>query len=284
MPEPSAAAVSAAVPAAADGVVPAAREALAVDVRAKRFRTGEGGVLHALGRVRFALPEGSFTCLVGPSGCGKTTTLSIVLGLDADYEGEVRLGAEGRVAAVFQEPRLLPWRSVEDNVRLALPDARRDAPLDDLFEALGLAGHRGFFPAELSLGLARRAALARAFAQEPALLVLDEPFVSLDAATASRLRELLGALWRARPTTALMVTHDLDEAVLLADRVIALGGSPATVLGEVALGAPRAGRDAAWREAAAARVRRAMAGDGDPGDDVGDGPGRDPDGPRGVDL
>ncbi len=229
-------------------------EALRVDVRAKRFRTGDGPALHALGHVRFALPAGSFTCIVGPSGCGKTTTLALVLGLDDDYEGEIRRGVDGPVAAVFQEPRLLPWRSVEDNVRLALPDARRDAPLDELFDALGLGAHRRFFPGELSLGLARRVALARAFALEPALLVLDEPFVSLDGATAIRLRELLSALWRARPTTALMVTHDIDEAVLLADRVLVLGASPATILGEVCLDTPRAARDAAWRAATATRV------------------------------
>ena len=235
----------------------AADAVLRVDVRAKRYRTGDGSTLHALGSVRFALARGSFTCIVGPSGCGKSTTLALVLGLDDDYEGEVRLEAEGPVAAVFQEPRLLPWRSVEDNVRLALPDARRDAPLDTLFDALDLDAHRGFFPAELSLGLARRAALARAFALEPALIVLDEPFVSLDGATAARLRELLVALWRARPTTALMVTHDLDEAVLLADRVLVFGASPATILGEVRLDAPRAGRDAAWRAAAVARVEAA---------------------------
>ena len=166
------------------------------------------------------------------------------------------------MAAVFQEPRLLPWRSVEDNVRLALPDARRDAPLDALFDALGLGAHRRFFPAELSLGLARRAALARAFALEPALLVLDEPFVSLDGPTAERLRALLATLWQARPTTALMVTHDLDEAVLLADRVLVFGAGPATILGEVSLDAPRASRDAAWRGAAVARVRAVGAGDG----------------------
>ena len=234
------------------------REAvLRVDVRAKRYRTGDGATLHALGRVRFALARGSFTCIVGPSGCGKSTTLALVLGLDDDYEGEIRLDAEGPVAAVFQEPRLLPWRSVEDNVRLALPDARRDAPLDALFDALDLGAHRGFFPAELSLGLARRAALARAFALEPALIVLDEPFVSLDGATAARLRELLVALWRARPTTALMVTHDLDEAALLADRVLVFGAPPATILGEVRLDAPRAERDGPWRAAAVSRVEAA---------------------------
>jgi len=174
---------------------------LEVDIAGRTFRTAEGTSLHAVGRLRFALAPSSFTCIVGPSGCGKTTTLRMIIGLDRGFEGRVNLAGEGPLAAVFQEPRLLPWRTVEQNVRLALPKARRDAPLDALFEALGLDELRAFYPAELSLGLARRAALARAFALEPSLIVLDEPFVSLDEPTAERLRALLIALWRARPTT-----------------------------------------------------------------------------------
>jgi len=152
------------------------------------------------------------------------------------------------VAAVFQEPRLLPWRTVEQNVRLAVAGAAgADADLDALFDTLGLSAHRGLLPGELSLGLARRAALARAFAVQPTLILLDEPFVSLDEDTAERLRELLLRTWRERPTTVLMVTHDLDEAVALADRVLVFAPAPATVAGELPLSADRASRDGAWR-------------------------------------
>ena len=138
-------------------------------------------------------------------------------------------GDGNRIAAVFQEPTLLPWRTVEQNVRLALPKSLRDADLDGLFDTLGLSGMRTLFPSELSLGLARRAALARAFATEPAVLFLDEPFVSLDEPTAERLRHLLLAVWSARPTTALMVTHNLREALMLSDRIIVLSPRPAHV-------------------------------------------------------
>ena len=228
---------------------------LDVDVAGRSFRAADGSVLHAVGALRFSLAPDSFTCIVGPSGCGKTTTLRMILGLDDGYDGQVRLTDEGAVAAVFQEPRLLPWRTVEQNVRLALPTARRDAPLDELFDALGLADLRGFYPSELSLGLARRAALARAFALEPALIVLDEPFVSLDEPTAERLRALLLALWRARPTTALMVTHNPREAALLADRILVFGERPTTVVDVIELPAPRETRTDADVAAVIARLR-----------------------------
>ena len=198
----------------------------------------------------FSIEPGRFVCLVGPSGCGKTTILRAILGLDPDFDGTIRLpDGGGRVAAVFQEPRLLPWRTVEQNVRLALGDgesAGREAALDALFETLRLSDMRGFFPGELSLGLARRAALARAFAVEPSLILLDEPFVSLDEQTAARLRALLMTVWRARSTTALMVTHNLREALELADEIILLTDRPAKVRDIVKLQQPREVRSAGW--------------------------------------
>jgi len=205
-----------------------------VRIDRKAFRMAEGGTLEVLRDVAFALPARSFTCLIGPSGCGKTTTLRILLGLDRDFSGHVdpRL-ATARIAAVFQEPRLLPWRTVEENIRLALPEALVEAPLAPILDAVGLAEAARSYPAELSLGMARRAALARAFAVEPEVLALDEPFVSLDEATAGRLRELLLELWRARPTTVLMVTHNLREAVALSERILILGGRPAGIMGDV---------------------------------------------------
>jgi ABC-type nitrate/sulfonate/bicarbonate transport system ATPase subunit len=130
---------------------------------------------------------GNCAALVGPTGCGKITLLRIVAGLDRDFDGIVAIPAHGTLAMVFQEPRLLPWRTVEQNVRLAAPRVT-DAGLELLFHTLGLEAHRAHYPGELSLGLARRVALARAFAAKPDLLLLDEPFVSLDDALAARLQ------------------------------------------------------------------------------------------------
>lgn len=214
---------------------------LDVAITSKTYRTARGEPLSALSGVAFKVSPGKFVCLTGPSGCGKTTTLKLILGLDKDFEGRIGLPA-GRVAAVFQEPRLLPWRSVEDNVRLAMPEELAAVQLTALFDLLGLAGTEKLYPGELSLGMARRVALARAFALQPALLTLDEPFVSLDDETASRLRGLLMQVWSARPTTALMVTHNLREAVELADRIIVLSPRPGRIVAEHRIDIPRTER------------------------------------------
>ncbi|TJW11043.1 MAG: ATP-binding cassette domain-containing protein [Mesorhizobium sp.] len=214
---------------------------LRVDIAEKIFRSAQGVSVTALKDLSFEVRQGEFACLLGPSGCGKTTTLRILLGLDKQFSGSFQLpeGGSNRIAAVFQEPTLLPWRTVEQNVRLALPKSLRTKDLDGLFDILGLAGMRSLYPAELSLGLARRAALARAFATEPAVLFLDEPFVSLDGRTAERLRHLLLTVWSERPTTALMVTHNLSEALMLSDRIIVLAPRPAHVLGLFDVPLPR---------------------------------------------
>jgi NitT/TauT family transport system ATP-binding protein len=211
---------------------------LEVRIKQKLYRAAAGGDLHVLGELSFTLANGQLAALVGPSGCGKTTLLRIVAGLDRDYQGAVLLPAQSRIGMVFQEPRLLPWRSVDDNVRLAAPDAT-DGVLDALFHTLGLSAHRRHFPGELSLGQARRVALARAFAVDPDLLVLDEPFVSLDAAMAERLRAELIELVARRPVTTLLVTHDVEEAIGLADRLLVLTASPARILADVAVERPR---------------------------------------------
>jgi ABC-type nitrate/sulfonate/bicarbonate transport system ATPase subunit len=217
---------------------------LEVGIKHKSFSAASGGSLHVLGELAFGLETGEVAALVGPSGCGKTTLLRILAGLDRDFEGSVKLPAHGTLGMVFQEPRLLPWRTVEQNVRLAAPRAT-DATLDALFLTLGLAAHRALYPGELSLGLARRVALARAFAVEPDLLLLDEPFVSLDDALAARLREELAELVNRRPITTLLVTHNVDEAIGLADRLLLLSASPARILAEVPVTRPRNARSAA---------------------------------------
>jgi sulfonate transport system ATP-binding protein len=217
---------------------------LEVCIKQKFFRAASGDNLHVLGELTFSLANGEVAALVGPSGCGKTTLLRIIAGLDRDYQGSVRLPEHCRLGMVFQEPRLLPWRSVEANVRLAAPDAT-DAALDALFKTLGLTAHRGHYPGELSLGLARRVALARAFAVAPDLLVLDEPFVSLDAALAERLRSELVELVTRRPVTTLLVTHDVEEAIGLADRLLVMSASPARIVAVVPVTRPRGSHTAA---------------------------------------
>jgi ABC-type nitrate/sulfonate/bicarbonate transport system ATPase subunit len=209
-----------------------------VRIRHKSYRAASGGRLHVLGELSIAVANGEVAAIVGPSGCGKTTLLRIIVGLDRDFDGTVALPAHGRIGIVFQEPRLLPWRTVEENVRLAAPHASETA-LATLFATLGLTEHRRHYPGELSLGQARRAALARAFAVEPELLVLDEPFVSLDADLAARLRAELAELVGRRPVTTLLVTHNIEEATGLADRVFLLSASPAGVLAELPIEHPR---------------------------------------------
>jgi ABC-type nitrate/sulfonate/bicarbonate transport system ATPase subunit len=219
---------------------------LRIDIRLKRFpAVGQAPAVTAIRNLRFDAHSGEFVCLLGPSGCGKTSSLNIIAGLDRDFDGSVALPrAAGRprpaIGYVFQTPRLLPWRTVEQNIALVLePEQARSAIVDELLKATGLQEFRHTYPERLSVGMARRVALVRAFAISPDLLLMDEPFVSLDESTAERLRGLLLEIWQARPTTVLFVTHDTREAVRLADRVIVLTGSPASVQSIVAIDTPR---------------------------------------------
>lgn len=216
---------------------------LDVHIEHKSYRAASGERLHVLDKLSITLTNGEVAALVGPSGCGKTTLLRIIVGLDRDFAGSVKLPPHGRLGVVFQEPRLLPWRTVEANVRLAARQASEET-LGALFATLELTEHRRHYPGELSVGLARRVALARAFAIQPELLVLDEPFVSLDSALAVRLRAELVELVSRRPVTTLLVTHDVEEAAALADRLILLSPSPARVLAELPIESPRRARTA----------------------------------------
>ena len=186
----------------------------------------------------------SMTVLMGPSGCGKTTLLRIVAGLDTRFLGRVHVPDNTRIGIMFQEPRLLPWRTVRQNIAIVAENLS-NAELDHLASAVGIADMLPRYPQELSLGLARRVALARAFAPRPDLLLLDEPFVSLDERTADRLRRLLLEVWSARPSTALLVTHNPREAILLADQLVLLAPRPTHVVAVVPLAIPQAKRDAA---------------------------------------
>lgn len=223
---------------------------LPVRISRKVFLSSDGTPVPVLQDVAFSLTPGQFTCLVGPSGCGKTTTLRILLGLETEFEGAIAPAfSTCRVGVVFQEPRLLPWRTVEQNIHLAMPDGMADRPLDRLLADVGLEDMNGRFPSELSLGMARRVALARAFAVEPDILVLDEPFVSLDETAAARLRRLLLDLWRGNPVTVLMVTHNIREAAVLADRIIFMSQRPAHVAGTADVPVPRSERSSSWVQA-----------------------------------
>ena len=227
---------------------------LEVDISSKAFTNAAGKRHDVLSKIAFTLEQGEVGVFVGPSGCGKTTMVRILTGLDHDYGGRVSRPEPLRIGMVFQEPRLLPWRSVEDNVRLAAPNVDA-AQLSSLFEVLELSGHRAHFPGELSLGLARRVALARALAIEPDLLVLDEPLVSLDAALAARLRAQIATLLEGRPVMTLLVTHNLDDAVRLGDRVFLLSARPASILHAMPIAKPRSARS----EADIRETRRTLA-------------------------
>jgi ABC-type nitrate/sulfonate/bicarbonate transport system ATPase subunit len=222
-------------------------------VAEKSFRAAAGQSVPVIANLSFALEEGETGALIGPSGCGKSTLMRILAGLDRNFDGSVHIPAHGKVGMVFQEPRLLPWRSVEDNVRLAAPDAT-EAEVTTLFAALGLSEHRAHFPGELSIGLARRAALARAFAVRPTLLLLDEPFVSLDAPLARQLQGDLARLVESRRMIVVLVTHDVDEAIALADRIFVLSARPTHVVGEIRVENPRAAMSNEERQAVAARI------------------------------
>ena len=214
---------------------------LDVRIAQKTFSATLGGTRCVIADLAFRLGYGELGALIGPSGCGKTTLLRIIAGLDRDYAGTVQLPRHGKLGMMFQEPRLLPWRTVEENVQLAAPDATPDA-LAALFDIAGLTTHRRHYPGELSFGLARRVALARAFAVEPDLLLLDEPFGSLDSTLAAQLGQALVELVVRNPVTTLLVTHDIDEAIGLADRLFLLSASPCRVIGDMPMEIPRSAR------------------------------------------
>ena len=214
---------------------------LKVRITHKAFTAASGERFDVLRDICFDLRHSEVGALVGPSGCGKTTILRIIAGLDVDFDGTITRPLSGRLGMVFQEPRLLPWRTVDDNVRLVAPSIAAEA-LASLFEVLDLEAHYLHYPGELSLGLARRVALARALAIDPDLLLLDEPLVSLDEALAERLRAQLATLIESRPITTLLVTHDVQEAVRLADRIFLLSSRPAQILAEIPLATPRSTR------------------------------------------
>ena len=233
------------VPEAVGRQTDAPPDALAFRDVEKWFPT-PNGPLQALASISLTAPIRTFTAIVGPSGCGKSTLLHIAAGLDTQYSGEVILPAgTGRhsLAYVFQQPRLLPWLTATKNVSFILEErgrSRRDAEMAAM-QSLGMVGLSGFedrFPGQLSGGMQQRVSLARALATEPDVLLMDEPFGSLDEITARRLRAELLRLHEANPHTVLFVTHNVTEAAFLADRVVVMSPRPGRIVAEIAVDLP----------------------------------------------
>ena len=221
----------------------------------KSYRTADGEDLRVLDGVSLSIPAGSFFSLLGPSGCGKSTLLNVIAGLTDTDDGTVTLPADDRLGFVFQEPRLLEWKTVEGNLAFALdgtdiPTDEYDRRIEDVLALVGLEDVRAEYPRSLSRGMQQRVAIARAFCIEPDVLLMDEPFASIDEITARELRADLLDLWRPNEVTVLFVTHDVREAVTLSDVVAVLSPKPAAVEATVEIEAPRPrGPDdeATWR-------------------------------------
>ena len=220
--------------------------AIEINIHSKTYPAiDQVGVHLAIKNLKLSIKSGEFVCLVGPSGSGKTTLLNIIAKLDKDYEGEITVGrynAQSKIGCIFQNPRLLPWRTVRENIELVLDTSQSLAIVDELLEVMQLTDSQQVYPERLSLGMSRRVSIIRAFAIEPDVLLMDEPFVSLDAPTARQVRELLLKLWQNRPHTVLFVTHDLREAITLADRLIFLSARPMSVVSEIVVTIPRTER------------------------------------------
>lgn len=197
------------------------------------------GQVEALKEISFSCARSQFITIVGPSGCGKTTLLRIMSGLEQASSGEVYFedqkidGPGGDRAVVFQEPRLFPWLTVEQNVSFGIINKKSPVEVESTVEKtlnlVGLSAFRQAYPYELSGGMAQRVAIARAFAFEPKALLMDEPFSALDAQTRSRLQLELLDLWRKTEKTIILVTHDIDEALLLSQKILIMTPSPGTI-------------------------------------------------------
>jgi NitT/TauT family transport system ATP-binding protein len=187
--------------------------------------------------VDITVPSATFVSLVGPTACGKSTLLRLVLGLEQPDAGRIRheshyTSAAGGCAIAFQEPRLLPWLTVHQNIELVMGRESDDRPgrVNELLNLVGLTDFRNAYPKVLSGGMAQRVSLARALANEPEVLLLDEPFSAVDALTRMRLQDALVRIYMGRPRTTIMVTHDIDEALLTSQQVVVLSSRPARIV------------------------------------------------------
>jgi len=231
----------------------------------RTFEKDDGTPTVALDRVSLEVRDEEFTCFIGPSGCGKTTLLRIIAGLDTLTSGELALngapitGPDPKRGMVFQEYSLFPWRTVIDNIAFGLQlqgtkkkDARRMA--EKYLELVGLEQFKNSYPYELSGGMRQRVAIARALANEPKVLLMDEPFGALDAQTRNTLQHELLEIWQKKHVTILFVTHSVDEAVFLADRIVVMTSRPGRIKEIIDVDLPRP-RDRTGPEANALRNR-----------------------------
>lgn len=214
------------------------------------YESPSGNVLSALGPVNFEIESGSFVCLVGPSGCGKSSLIRILAGLQQSTQGEAYIGNQAihepsaHIGLMFQEANLMPWRTVRDNMALPLELAgvsknERYAAVNDQLQGLGLADFGQAYPGELSGGMAQRVAIGRVLIQQPEVLLLDEPFGALDALTREQVSLDLLRVWAQEKQTVLMVTHDINEAVMLSDRVLVMSHRPGQIIADIPVNLPR---------------------------------------------
>jgi NitT/TauT family transport system ATP-binding protein len=211
-----------------------------------KYFLGRTGAVQALAPVDLTVSDGEFVCLVGPSGCGKSTLLRIIGGLEEATSGRVELGVSRRAEAafVFQEFGLFPWLTVSQNAQFGLrmnglPRREREARASDWLGRVGLGAFHDAYPAELSGGMRQRLSIARAFATGPDVLLMDEPMGALDAQTRSLLQEDLLRLWETERKTVILVTHSLEEAILLGDRIVLMGRRPGHIKREFTVDLPR---------------------------------------------
>ena len=207
-----------------------------IDHLTKIFGDGEKKV-KVLDDISLQISEGSFTSIIGGSGCGKSTMLRIIGGLDTEHEGEVLVAGENVTAPsrekgfIFQDHRLLPWLTVKENIRFSLPkeEKKNDELIKKHLELVGLSDFENAYPKELSGGMAQRVAIARALANKPRILLLDEPFGALDAITKVNLLEQLLKIWQREEITMIIVTHDIDEAVYVGQKVVVMTPRPGRI-------------------------------------------------------
>jgi sulfonate transport system ATP-binding protein len=231
------------------------RGSLDIQIGHKAF-AGSNGTLLALKDILLTIDPGEFVCVVGGSGCGKTTLLRRIAGLDTDYEGAVLLDGTKLTGpgldrgVVFQEHRLLSWLTLHDNVGFGLaglPPEERSRNIRHYIRLVGLDKFEYEYPHQLSGGMSQRVAIARALVGRPEVLLLDEPFASLDALTRIRMQQEILCIWEAEQTTVVLVTHDIEEAVYLADRIVIMSPQPGTITSILRVRLPRP-RDRADRE------------------------------------
>ncbi|MDG2000487.1 MAG: ABC transporter ATP-binding protein [Alphaproteobacteria bacterium] len=210
---------------------------LLVDIREKSYENkNKPSYNSAIKNMKFIVPQGQFCCIVGPSGCGKTTLLNLLSGLDENLNGTIMyqdnsIPKNWPIGYMFQEPRLMPWLTVKQNVAIVTQQTAEEIKLSEtLINEMGLNNYMNSFPSELSGGMQRRVAIARAFVNRPKILLLDEPFISLDETVGNLLRQMLLKLWENQKTTIIFVTHDLREAIYMSDRILFLSKGPSKVI------------------------------------------------------